>query len=752
MFNTISATERFTAIPAKIWLTLACVTLVLGSLVAYVSDIYRSNLHREINRDTAYELSANASALTAAIQSRLLLTNGVQAFVVNELTHAGAISQPRFRTFAENFMNHIPGIRNLSIYPDGIAQFVYPYEGNENIMGLDVFHHEDPEVRDNAERARQSGEMTILGPRVLTQNGLGLLSRQAIFRNGHFWGFVSVVLDIAPMLQEANLYNGDKGIDFAIKGNSLRLMGDPDLFAEAAVVKKIKIGDGVWEMAAVPNREKLESVAFKVRVFQSICGGSLLLVIYFLYVQLTQKARLQQLVTERTHNLEIANEKLEATFEQLTEAAYRDAVTGLHNRTYFNEQLVEKIEQCRLAGETLALLYLDLDHFKMINDTLGHIHGDMMLKETGERLAELSLPEAEISRIGGDEFTIIIPRIENMDQIRRIAHQVQELFQSPFILRGAEHFMTTSIGVALFPLHAQDSASLIRNADLAMYRAKDEGKNQFRVYDVTLNPNAEETIEIKNSLRVALANDEFIVYYQPQIAVDTGQVVGLEALVRWVHPTRGLIPPNDFIPIAEETGLIVPIGERILQLVCNQSRAWQDAGFPPIRIAVNLSARQFAQKDLSQRISSIVGKHRLDPQYIELEITESLVMKEGMQPALHSLREKGFTISIDDFGTQYSSLNYLKLLPVDKIKIDRSFVKGIARDRKDEAIIVAMLLIASRLNLTVIAEGVETVEQLSFLQQNNCHEIQGFIFHKPKPAEQITELLASQSHRKGTVS
>jgi len=742
MFNAVSITERFAAVPPRIWLTLACVTLILGSLVHYLTDSYRDNLIREINRDTAYELSANASALATAIQSRLLLTNGIKAFVINELTHTGALSDSRFHTFADNFTGRIPGIRNLSIYPNGIARFVHPLTGNENILGLDLFHSEDAEIRRNAERTKLTDDMTILGPRELTQGGLGLLSRQAIEHNGKFWGFVSVVLDINPILQEADLFNGDKGINFSVRGNSLVLMGDPNLFEESAIIRKIELSDGEWEMAAVPNRERLESVASKIRIFRTVCLGSLVLLIYFLYAQMTQKARLQQIVKERTHNLEIANKKLESTFDELTAAAYRDAVTGLYNRTYFNEQLVHKIESGRLAGETLALLYLDLDHFKMINDSLGHIHGDMMLKEAGRRLAELPFPEVEISRIGGDEFTIMIPRIESMEQVRQLAHQVRELFQSPFVIRDTEHFMTTSIGVALFPLHAQDSASLIRNADLAMYRAKDEGKNQFRIYDVSLNPNAEEAMEIKSSLRVALAKDEFTVYYQPQIEVESGRVVGLEALIRWVHPTKGIIAPNNFIPIAEETGLIVPIGERMLQIVCAQSRAWLDAGLPPIRIAVNLSARQFAQKDLPERIGAIVGEHGLDPQSIELEITENMAMKEDMQPALHTLRDMGFTISIDDFGTQYSSLNYLKLLPVDKIKIDRSFVSGIARDRKDEAIIVAMLLIASRLNLTVIAEGVETSEQLAFLQENNCHEIQGFIFHKPQPADQIARLLA----------
>ncbi|MFB9279383.1 putative bifunctional diguanylate cyclase/phosphodiesterase [Cohnella cellulosilytica] len=742
MTKTFSITDRFAGVPPRIWIILACATLLLGGLISYLAKLYRDDLVRETHRDTAYELSAYASALSAAIESRLLLTNGVKAFVVNELAHGGAVSESRFRSFAADFMNGIPGIRNFSIYPDGIATLIYPAEGNDNVLGMDLFHHPDPEIRSNAERTMRTERMTVLGPRELTQSGLGLLSRQSVYYNDRFWGFVSAVLDIDPILQEVDLYNGDKGINFAVRANSLILMGDPQLFEETSIIKKLELSDGEWEMAAVPNREKLESVAAKSRIFQAVCAGSLLLLLYFLYVQLTQQARLQQLVAERTHNLEIANKTLESTFAQLSVAAYRDVVTGLNNRTYFNEQLEQKIESNRQSGDTLALLYLDLDHFKMINDSYGHLYGDMMLREVGKRLVELSLPEAEISRIGGDEFTVILPRIANMEQLRQIAHQVRELFQTPFPLRDTEHFMTTSIGIALFPMHAQNSADLIRNADLAMYRAKDEGKNLFRIYDVSLNPNAEETMEIKNSLRVALDKDEFMVYYQPQIEVRSGKIVGLEALIRWKHTKRGMIPPSSFIPIAEETGMIVPIGERVLRLVCAQSRAWQQAGLPPIRIAVNLSARQFAQKNLPARIGAILDEYDLDPRHIELEITENLAMKEDMQPALHTLRDRGFTISIDDFGTQYSSLNYLKLLPVDKIKIDRSFVSGIARERKDEAIIVAMLLIARRLNLTVIAEGVETSEQLAFLEENECHEIQGFIFSKPRPAEQIADLLA----------
>jgi len=721
---------------------LLCAALLLGSLIVYFTDAYKQRLTKEIYNDAAYELYANSSALSTAIVSKLNLANGIQAFAMNELIHNGAISQNRFRTFASNFMGKIPGIRNFSIYPNGIAEMVYPYEGNEALVGLDIFRHPDPAVRENAERTRLSDEMTILGPLELAQGGTGLLSRQSIYWDNRFWGFVSVVLDIPPILQEAGLFNGDKGINFAVRANGQVLLGDPLLFDRPQLIDAVQLPEGHWEIAAVPNRARLDSIASKILVIRAMCWASLLLVLFYLYSQLTQKAKLRLLVDERTRNLEDANGRLEETYRKLAVTAYRDTVTGLNNRSSFNETLVDWIGGDPPAVSRMALLYLDMDQFKMINDTLGHLYGDFLLKEIGARLSEALNGRQSLFRIGGDEFTILLQDYESVDEVRRFAQRVCELFREPFLLRDTEYFITTSIGIALYPEHGQDNATLVRNADLAMYRAKEEGKNQYRFFDMTLNPNAEETMEIANNLRRALEKEEFFMHYQPQVEARTGKLIGLEALIRWQHPVRGLIPPNNFIPIAEETGLILPISEKMLHLVCAQSKAWQAAGLPPVRIAVNLSARQFAQKDFAARIGKILDEHGLDPKLLELEITENMAMKDGMQQALLELRERGFTISIDDFGTQYSSLNYLKRLPVDKIKIDRSFISGISRDRKDEAIIVAMLHIASRLNLTVIAEGVETSEQLEFLQENNCHEIQGFIFHKPQPADRIERLLA----------
>jgi len=723
-----------------LWILLAVLALILGSLIVLFNNAYKQRVFKEIYIDTAYGLNARASALSSAIGIRLNLAKGIRAFVSEELEHSETVSPSRFESFASSFANGTPGIRNVSVYPNGIAEMVYPTKGNQALLGIDLFHYRDAAVRENAERTRLTEGMTILGPIELAQGGIGILSRQSVYSDGRFWGFVSVVLDLPPILEEAGLYNENKGTELAVRANGRMLIGRPESFVDPKLYETVDLPDGDWEIAAAPTASRLDSVASKLRVTQAICWAGLLLILLFLYSQFTQKSKLRHLVAERTRGLEDANRQLEATYRELAVTAYQDAVTGLRNRSSFNETLDSWIEG-GASGDRMALLYLDLDQFKMINDTLGHAYGDVLLKEIGGRISGILTEEQTLFRIGGDEFTILARNLGSIDQTRELARRLCELFREPYCLRDTECFITASIGIALYPDHGKDSSTLVRNADLAMYRAKEEGKNQYRFYDMTLNPNAKESMEIASSLRRALEKDEFLVYYQPQVEARSGRLTGLEALIRWRHPAKGLVPPNAFIPIAEETGLILPISERVLHLVCAQSKAWQQAGLPPIRIAVNLSARQFAQKDFAARICEIVEGYGLNPSCLELEITENMAMKDDMQVVLQEIRDKGFLLSIDDFGMQYSSLNYLKKLPVHKIKIDRSFIGGISRDRKDEAIIAAMLNIADRLGLTVIAEGVETREQLEFLRANNCHAIQGYIFCKPQPPEEIEELL-----------
>ncbi|MBP3964950.1 EAL domain-containing protein [Paenibacillus lignilyticus] len=768
MYNLNDDSQLKYTTPRKTWFILFLSALLLGSCFWWITSAYSRWLHKEVYHDASVELAANASSLTLSLERRLLLSDGLKAFVDTSLMDSQhRLDSNHFNSFAKSFIGPIQGIRNLSVYPGGIAKFVYPLKGNESVIGLDLFKHANPDIRENALRTQHLNVKTIFGPFELTQGGLGLLSRQSIFVQREFWGFVSIVLDVPPILEEAGLTKVNKGIDLAVKAGKNVIYGDPGLYERSPLLENVYLAEGSWEIAALPNKAKLNAIDTKVQIIQLIFLLALILLIYLIYIQLTQKHKLQVMVNERTNNLTRANQQLEATYEELIatedelrtqyrllegteqtlrQMAYRDTVTGLNNRIFFQERLEEIVLTAGSKNRRFALLFIDLDQFKLINDTLGHSYGDLLLKEVGERMTMLLTKGESFSRIGGDEFTIILPYLKDLAHLHHMAQQVVNLFQQPFVLQGMEYYVTASIGVTVFPEHSDDAELLMKYADAAMYRAKEEGKNNYRIYDDTLNADVQEKIYIKNSLRRALENKEFEIYYQPQLEIKTRKIIGLEALIRWNHPKRGQIPPSIFIPIAEECGLIEPIGEWVLRTVCAQSKVWQNAGAEPIRVAVNLSARQFNQRNkLTELIKSILAETGLDPAYLELEITENLAMQDENAAALQELRNLNITISIDDFGTHYSSLSYLKRLPIDKIKIDRSFVNGISKEPKDEAIILAIMLMASHLGLTIIAEGVETPDQLFFLQQNHCHDIQGFLYYPPQQADTILRILNSHS-------
>jgi EAL domain-containing protein (putative c-di-GMP-specific phosphodiesterase class I) len=348
-----------------------------------------------------------------------------------------------------------------------------------------------------------------------------------------------------------------------------------------------------------------------------------------------------------------------------------------------------------------------------------------------------------VARIGGDEFTILLAEITHVQDAPKVARRILEALSLPFMLEGHEVFITVSIGIALYPFDGEDVDTLLENADTAMYHAKDQGKNNYQFYTQSMNATAFERFALENSLHTALDRQQFLLYYQPQLDIQTRKIVGMEALIRWQHPDMGLIAPAAFIPLAEETNLIVPIGEWVLLTACAQNKAWQVAGFPPMRVTVNLSGNQFRQKNLAETIDKVLYNTGLDPQYLELELTESIIMQgeETTITMLNKLKAMGIRLSIDDFGTGYSSLSYLKRFPLDTIKVDRSFVRDITTDPDDAAITVAIIALGHSLNLKVIAEGVETEKQLAFLSKQKCDEMQGYLFSPPVPAEVITQML-----------
>jgi len=434
------------------------------------------------------------------------------------------------------------------------------------------------------------------------------------------------------------------------------------------------------------------------------------------------------------------------TEKQLKFLAHHDILTDLPNRTLFLDRLKQALASARWHERAVAVLFMDVDRFKNINDTLGHEAGDQLLRELAERLSGALRDRDTIARFGGDEFVILLDDVAQISDVDKLVKKIHESLESPFSIKGSEFHVTASIGISLYPTDGEDSSTLLRNADMAMYRAKDDWRNSYEFYSADMTTRAFERLTLENSLRQALDKEEFLVYYQPQVDIESGDIIGVEALLRWQHPQLGLVTPDNFIPLLEDTGLIIPVGEWVLQTACRQVMEWHRSGFESLRMAINLSSRQFSSSDLIEKIQQILERCELSASHLELEITESLLMSHvGKEQQLFEiLADLGVRLAIDDFGTGYSSLSYLRRFPIDTIKIDRSFVIGIPEDADNAAITEAIVRLGQALRLDLVAEGVETKEQLNYLQSIGCRMVQGFLFSRPLPAEEIGRLLARQ--------
>jgi diguanylate cyclase (GGDEF)-like protein/PAS domain S-box-containing protein len=429
---------------------------------------------------------------------------------------------------------------------------------------------------------------------------------------------------------------------------------------------------------------------------------------------------------------------------QIRALAYHDTLTGLPNRLLFNDRLAMALAQAQRQQKKAAVFFIDLDRFKVINDSLGHGFGDKLLQAVADRIA-LHIREGDtLARLGGDEFTVLLPGLADATDAARVADKLLEALRNPFELEGRELFVTASIGVSIYPDDGADVDELVKNSDTAMYRAKEQGRDNHQLYTPAMNARALEHLHMENSLRKALAQNELVVYYQPLVDLRSGRIEGVEALVRWRHAELGLVEPSEFIPLAETTGLIVPIGPWVLREACAQVRTWQERGHADLSVSVNLSVRQFHQPHLAELVRSVLVETGLDPRCLELEITESNAMlnAELTTQILTEIKSLGVRISIDDFGIGYSSLSYLKRLPINTLKIDQSFVRDITTDPDDAAIAKAVIAMAHSLKLSVVAEGVETAEQLAFLTTHRCDKMQGFYFSQPLPADECVRLLS----------
>lgn len=454
----------------------------------------------------------------------------------------------------------------------------------------------------------------------------------------------------------------------------------------------------------------------------------------------------QEELKKRFKELHSSQKSLKEVEEAMYKLAYYDPLTNLPNRTLLNLKLENELKKAKSNNTQVGLLYMDLDNFKSINDTFGHSFGDKLLVEVAKSFQSFIDKNMIISRLGGDEFLIIIPNIKDINCVTNLANEVLKSLCKPFIVNGLSTFVTTSIGIVIFPIDGTDIQTLFKNADTTMYHSKSLGKNTYQLFSKEINDNLVKKMELEKILRFSLLNckkSEFSVYYQPQVDVKTSELVGLEALVRWHHPKYGFISPNEFIPLAEERGLVNEIDEFVLNTTCNQLKEWQNKGYKLVPVSVNISANQFKQQNLFEKIQEILNKTKLSSRWLHIEITESATICDMNMAIkiLNKFKAIGVKVLLDDFGTGYSSLNHLKYLPINTLKIDKSFVDQIAYCENEKAIANTLIQLAHNLNMDVIAEGVETKEQLEVLKSQKCDTIQGYFFSKPLPSNKLESIL-----------
>ena len=482
----------------------------------------------------------------------------------------------------------------------------------------------------------------------------------------------------------------------------------------------------------------------KEKLFQSDKFQELLLAIDDTYDHnLMEKQLLERTINLNSRELDEANSLLTKQTKEISQLATIDALTGLANRHLYNDKIVQAVNSSKQNDNKFVIMFIDLDNFKTVNNSLGHHIGDLLLRHVAERLLSCIQKSDTVARMGGDEFTILLEEIQDVDDTSKISKNILDELSRPFHLDGQEIMLTASIGISVFPSDGTDLVSLSKHADTAMYHAKKQGRNNYQFYHPAMSVKALEHIAFESRLRKAVYRREFVLHYQPQLDINSGKIIGMEALVRWQSPEFGMVMPSDFIPLAEETGLISPIGEWVLHSACMQNKVWQKAGFKKIKVAVNVSGQQLQSSNFTSAVDSALKISSLSPEFLDLELTESTVMQRRKHSIniLHELKERGIHLSIDDFGTGYSSLSNLKRISIDKLKIDRSFISDISDNPDATTIIEAIIAMAQSMNLQVLAEGVETLKQFDFLSEIGCDQIQGYLASKPVPAGEMEQFL-----------
>lgn len=716
----------------------ALVVFVCSILCAWtlIWSIERQNNDQE--RTQVADLAGDhTQGLQRSIESALSANNALGALV-----RQGNGSVYEFEAIGSQMLPFYPGIAALGLAPGGIIESVVPMKGNEILLGFDQLR--DPVQGAESARARDSGQLTLVGPINLIQGGLGVVGRQPVYLdtepNGHhFWGFTFVTLRISEVLQAAHLHRlAARGYRYRLwrtvphtgVAQDIHVSSPPP--GDDPVVRTLSLPNGQWFLSVTPAQGWGSASQL---VLHCILGlGFSLLMAYLTWLLFKLKAHekgLEALVAERTREIQAL--------------AHFDSLTGLPNRALLAQHTQRDIEQERECHGSLAVLFLDLDHFKNVNDSLGHRIGDILLVAVSKRLLGLVRKQDTVSRLGGDEFLILLPG-NSVEEAEHAAIQILTIMAQPFQIEQYELITTSSIGIAIFPADGDNFDTLYQRADAAMYSAKRSGRNRYGVFTADLETKSARTLLLENALHRALKQEQFEVYYQPQVSLQTGQIVGAEALLRWHHPELGMISPAEFIPIAENSGMIVSIGEWVLKTAVHDAKRWVDQQLSLRTVSVNLSAVQFRHPKLPETVAHCLQEAGLSALHLELELTEGAAIDDpdAALAVMHKLHACGARLSMDDFGTGYSSLSQLKRFPLFKLKIDQSFVRDLSNNASDRAIVTATIRMAQALGMQTTAEGVETEAQRVFLLEHGCNEGQGYLFSRPLPVAAFETLLQTQ--------
>jgi diguanylate cyclase (GGDEF)-like protein len=736
---------------------------LLSCLIEWMIRDYEKNLTENVYSITKSQLSAKVSVLKSIIDRNFNFMGALEAYVLTS-DYLKDTPDAEINFYIKTLYEcGDSSAFNYYIAPNGRVKYIYPIKGNESFANWDLVNDPRELIQQQLTNAYQSKKTTINGPYKLMQGNNGLVARKALYRNNTFWGFVSVGLDLEDLLNKSGIqHKTQQDLEMAIRiPGHPAFYGSDQLFQGKYFVNKLVLSEGIWEVAALPNEKSLEAVRHQIMLTRTGSFLVLFLLIGAIVSTAYQRNKLTLMIADRTRKLRLANSELimanaelvaggielRASEQRYSYMAYTDVLTNISNRARFQKTLTEVLNQ-EYALINAAVLFFDLDDFKLVNDTFGHYLGDQLLKEIAESISLAELPVHLFARLGGDEFAVLLTEQQSDIEINSITERILDLFKSPINLNDNEYIVALSIGIARYPDGGRTVEELFKNADIAMYEAKKSGGNSYKMFNAGMESDTIAKMEIVNHLRQALERNELMIHYQPQVDCQIGQIVGVEALLRWKHSTRGFISPGTFIPIAEEVGIIIPIGEWVIRQACKQMKAWHQEGLPHIKVAVNLSVKQFQDEGLVQKIREILLETQLDAKYLELEITENVGMIDEELGILSELRQLGVSISVDDFGMNYSSLSYLKRFPVTKIKLDQSFVRGIQTDEKDRAMIKTMIFLARSFGLELIAEGVESLAEAQYLLKNGCPQIQGYYFYSPMEADQIAKIFENPTNLK----